>query len=392
MGWRRGVLVFLVPALVISAPQSVLADDHDACSWDASTLVLTVREDSESLQLPDPRFTLPCYGSSADAGLPPAGTPQAFTVQFTGVQRKRIVRVSPPRYAGVSIAVEPIPEGASGSLSFELYYDDAQEAPYYLKPFAAREGGIDLDMDGDLDIVVPAGQKYTLDVRSARHDISPIDLRQLPAKVDQEVRVELGIQKHKNINRIWGPQSGAYLVYRGGEGVDIVDSYGGDDAIHVGSGTNLVRSRDGDDWIGGHAGNDTVYAGAGDDHAWMGGGNNRIYLGAGTNHAVGGRGRGVIRGGPGRDFVQDSGVVDIKTFGGDDEVDVMGSSRGIIDCGAGRDWRHHLYVDERSVSCERFARKRQTYPPVQFNWTEMKHAYLCRSGWFYRAFCVDPRG
>lgn len=185
-----------------------------------------------------------------------------------------------------------------------------------------------MDTGGDsaVEVSVAPGQRYTVDVRAAKHDISPIDLRQLPAMPSQRARVLLAAERRNHTNRFFGPTSGARVVLKAGAAHDIIDTYGGDDALNVGSGNNVIRTRGGDDFVGALGGHDRVWTGPGDDHAWMGRGNHVIFLGPGTNHAVGGRDRDIIRGGPGRDLVQNSGIINARTFGGVDEIDISGAS------------------------------------------------------------------
>lgn len=288
--------------------------------------------------------------------------------------------------------IDRVEAGIDSDLTIELNYDrsGASERGAPVPPLRVEAGGLDLNSDGDLDITVPAGQHFAVEIDSEEHPGS-FDLRALPANPGQKVRVATYAGRG-NVS-FWGPLSGGNVVYYGGAGHDRVTTFGGDDAIDAGAGNNVISSGAGDDFAGGTAGNDVIDAGVGDDHVGAGNGNNVVRLGAGTNKATVGSGNDRVYGGPGRDRIQDGGGFHrISAGAGSDEIHVKGARGGISDCGPGLDYRDFLTVGKGGGSyrsCDRYGYER-VHMPLKFQWYAERWAFRCADG-IYRHTCPDPR-
>ena len=386
--------------LVVSAttilPPSANASSFELCTWDEAAATLVVRDGAASFLVGDVSTNLPCRGTGEGVVLPPASQVRHIRIEPDSTDGDVRVTVRPQALirseARVDLMIGAVPNGATRDVELVLDYDSVVGSAAEQPHLAVHAGGVDLDSDGVLDISLTDGQPYSTDIRSKRHLIGAVDLRELPARASQKVRASLYSEDARHVNRFWGPRSGAWVMYWGSDGRDVVDTFGGDDAIFAGNGPDEVRSGGGADYVNAKGGNDRLWGGAGDDTLSAGGGDDLVIGGPGTNSLSGGGGRDVIRGGPGRDFISDSGFANAYGFGGSDDFDVSGITGGRLDCGTGLDFRHHLSdPNHYDRSCERWTARQRVFPAVSFEWTSETHKYLCSSGWFYRPTCPDPR-
>jgi hypothetical protein len=401
---RVSVLTTALFALCVAAPGIAQAGPTDGvCSWDPAARRISVATQTTYFQAS--ALGLPC----SNTDMPNIAEVSDIDVDLTGYTNTWI-EVQPQLSVRDGSGVKVFPQlaahdgseikyhftrfdaPAGANLVFKLQYDATVVAPT-APPLRVESGGLDLNADGDLDITVPDGQPFTVDI-TQRKQPTNINLRNLPARPDQIAYVRAYSGTARGANRFWGPRSGAHVRYRGGPRADIVTTYGGDDAIEALAGNNTIRSGAGDDDVSAWGGNDRVWGGPGSDTLWVGHGNNIVYGGTGTNDIAAGNGYDILRGGPGRDRIGDRGRLNIIAGAGSDEIDVSGVTGGTANCGTGTDYQHHKYNDAgRYVSCGNYATwfTHQVRVPIRYSWAQDTMTYLCPNGWSYRPTCPDPR-
>lgn len=104
-------------------------------------------------------------------------------------------------------------------------------------------------------------------------------------------------------------------LIRGTSGADVINGYGGDDAIDANHGADLVFGGSGDDVIIGNVGLDTLYGQAGDDQVSGDENIDQIFGGSGDDIIDGGFGGDILYGGSGDDIITGAGAEDVLIGG-----------------------------------------------------------------------------
>lgn len=402
---RSSLRLAVLAATILASlwlPSAAQALPSGACQWDAADGVLRAQFAGRKVEF-DRLGSVPCDGAPRDDQPAVVGLPHWQDVREVrlaygneGSGRGELA-ISPQDFTRggneLKVVIGSLAPGAAEDFVVELMYDAAASGAVP-NPLRVAPDGLDLNSDGDTDITMPMGQSYSVEIRHTKWPAS-FDLRALPAGAEQTVLVVGYRGSGSGINRFWGPTSGAKVIYYGGNRADVVDTYGGDDAIWASSGNNVIRTRGGEDTISATFGHDRIWAGPGGDYAAVGNGDNQLYLGSGTNFGAAGYGRDVIRGGPGRDHVSDAGIMNIALGAGSDELDIQGARGGRVDCGIGMDFRHHVFdgPSTRILSCDRYTSYYKVYPPIRYDWDREAFTFLCSNGRAYRPapVCTDPR-
>ncbi|MCJ2188609.1 calcium-binding protein [Novosphingobium beihaiensis] len=134
-------------------------------------------------------------------------------------------------------------------------------------------------------------------------------------------------------------------VIDSGGGNDAVHAYEGDDTVYGGANRDHLYGEDGNDFLDGEGENDKLYGGAGDDTLVGGGQNDRLYGGDGDDIINGGDDDDVLFGDNPSDGNDNEGGHDIFLFDGDDGNDKVFDFEHGID-------KVHLLGDDLSYTLD----------------------------------------
>jgi Ca2+-binding RTX toxin-like protein len=112
----------------------------------------------------------------------------------------------------------------------------------------------------------------------------------------------------------------ADLIFRAGNGANVITSLAGNDKIMTGDGNTTVHGGSGNDVIVAGSGNDLIFAGSGHATVRGGSGNDTINAGDGGDKIQAGSGNSIIVGGAGNDTIQAGTGNATVTLGGGSDV------------------------------------------------------------------------